>query len=97
MIRNVLISTTEWPVQSGLSFFVVRDETAAKMLEVYDKAQKFEPIEIEALTTVSVEKPKRNLPIVVKMDNRVRLYSIEEAKRFSEALLAAVDYVEKHR
>lgn len=82
----------------GSTSIEVDDKIATKMLEVYDEAQKFEPVKVDLMTTVKVNsKFNTYFPIEVWFGGQLRCYDLPEIKRFSEALLSAADFVEKRR
>jgi len=92
MIRRLCIYTDE---STGSGW--IDDETAAKMMEVYDKAQEFEPVHVTRHTVVAVNDSNSCTPIHVDFAGRRGRYTLAESQKLRAALKAAEDYVESHR
>ena len=81
---------------------LVEDGVAAKMLKVYDKAQKFKPMTVDMYTTVDVgvgvvSCVNKFCSIKLNIGGQLHYYSLEEAKRMIIAFEATVKYVESHK
>lgn len=92
MSRNVFIgesTRTCWRVDN-----MVVGAVAAKMLEIYDKSQEFQPTKIDLFTIVFVN-PGRDCPcpICIQICDQIGGYSLDESRRFREALFAAEQHV----
>jgi len=100
--RRVCISNAG-NLSYGNLVFTVESETAAKMLEVYDKEQKFEPIEIDDCTSVECVDVATHYvlhPIKLRIYSQpydLRCFSIEESQKLRKALEAAETWVINHR
>lgn len=82
---------------STLPVFRVDDKIAEKMMKVYDKEQKFEPIRIDYRTVVNVRDiSKSNLwPIGIDVAGFSLHFNLKESQRLREAILKAEQYVEE--
>jgi hypothetical protein len=74
----------------------VDDKIAAKMLEVYDKARKFEPVEIDDGLTIQVD-TNSEWPVEILVHGRHKIISLGESRQLRKVLEAAENYVESHR
>jgi len=92
-MRNVYISLKA----SGC--IKVDNDVATKMLEVYDKSKKFQPIKVNATTTVIVDNnAKVGYPICVELfqSNYIcYVFSLNESQKLRESLEKAENFVKE--
>ena len=79
----------------GNSVYCVEEPIASKMLEVYDRAQSFEPVVIDDGLTVQADKSTK-WPVVLLVHRRHKMLSIEESRQLRTALESAEKYAESH-
>lgn len=102
MFRRIEMSkfvfVAEKPFEIPKNVVLVDDEIGKKMLEVYDKAQEFQPIEIDSGTSVIVDTKLNFCPIKITYFNHLnKSFSIGESRKLRVALEKAENWLLKYR